>query len=109
MAPRLNSAKSAQVAYAKSAAMIEFNDESKAEKASEAYGHCIDYARNMPKGCNKDFTHEQFVARLDNHVRKQMGPTGFIGITLGWLILSMLSGVISWAVQKFMQNNFDKT
>jgi hypothetical protein len=106
MVPKMNAARASQVAWATSAAMAEFKDEKKAKRAGEAYGHCADYARSMPIGWLPTNTHEQFAAKMENHVKSKMGPTGFIGITFGWLFLAILSGLISWAVQRFMNNNY---
>jgi hypothetical protein len=108
-----SSAKGAIQAWGKSLAMKEYDgDPKKVAIAEDAFGLGTDYIRSMPKGWNINNTHEEFHARCCEHIKANINtkPYGFIVAVpvVGFFIMQIIGGIISWAVGKLLEMWYDK-
>lgn len=110
MIPTTSTPKTAIQTWAKCEAQAYYQDDHKAELASTAVGHGIDCMRMIPVGWNVNNTSEDFSSRLHSRIKAKMKadasvkPVGFIFALpgLGWLFWTMVSGIISWAVERIL-------
>lgn len=105
--PPKSAPKSAIVAWGASLAHEEYKgDPKKVAIATDAFGHGIDYMQSMPKGWNIGNTHEEFEARMYNHIKSNVNtkPYGFVIAVpvLSFFIWAIISGIIGWVVRRIL-------
>ncbi len=71
-----------------------------------------DYSRNLPKGLSKEEKSSRRTMRRNAKraiyakAKEQIKPVGFIGT---FIFLALISGIISWIVQKMLSHYFSDT
>lgn len=104
MNPLCSSPKAVQRAWCKNEAVSAFGEGAKADTATDAFMLGVDYIHSMPIGCNIG---DNFENKVTNHIKCNLQPSGFLAVPIvGWLFWSILSGLISWAVERIMSIYF---
>ncbi len=112
MIPIKSSSIAAQKAWCYSQALCDFDgNEDKAKIATDAFELGVNYIHSMPIGCNIDNVND-FEDRCYKHIESNIKakPSGFFLVPIigGWFFWAVMSGLISWAVQRLMDIYFPK-